>query len=194
MSRAELSWDSGDGPGGRSEGSVGRWSPHECPQSHLRPPPAHAGLAPSGPSPDCSLSPIRQSGGERPPGMDSDPGVRRVDEGLEGLQPPLGDRHQVLHVLPRPVPPLLAQTGARWERSRESEPAHTLLPGFLRRAPKRCRRNQDVRRCHLTHAPGRLHSPWPQNVPTSPLTWGGVPRLPARPRHPACHSSHIGVR
>lgn len=75
MSRAELSCDSGDGPGGRSEGSVGRWSPHECPQRHLRPPPAHAGLAPSGPSPDCSLSPIRQSGGERPPGMDSDPGV-----------------------------------------------------------------------------------------------------------------------
>ena len=94
-----------------------------------------------------SLSPIRKSGGERPSGMESSPGGVLGDyEGLGGLWPSLGDRHQVLHVLLHPVSPLLAQG-----RRSGSAPALAQPLGLRRGAPER-HRHPDVRRL-LLHRP-----------------------------------------
>ena len=75
--------------------------------------------------------------------MESDPGVFGDDEGLGDLRLPLQDWHPGLRFLLDPVSPLLAQTGRQWERRGGNEPAHTLLPGSLRRASQGSCRNRD---------------------------------------------------
>lgn len=101
--------------------------------------------------------------------MESSPGVGGDYKGLGDLQPPLWDWHQVLHFLLHPVSPFLAQAGIWWEKGDGSESAHTLLPGFLRRAPKGCHRDPDVRLSLLMHIPKPSPPPLQPRMCWSPL-------------------------
>lgn len=129
------------------------------------------------PGPDCSLSALRESGGERPPGMEPNPGVFGDNEGLGDLRLPLRGWHPVLLFLLDPVSPLLAQTGRRWDRRGGNEPAHALLPGSLRKASQGSPRNQDIRLSLLTHVPKPSPPTATQDVLIAPCThrWGPHP-------------------
>lgn len=128
-----------------------------------------------GPSLDCSLSPLRKSGGARLPGMESSPGIGGDYKGLGDLRPPLWDWYQVLHFLLHPVPPLLAQPGTWREKGDGNKSAHTLLPGFLRRAPKGCHRDPDVTLSLLMHVPSPLHPhPNPECAGLPVQAWVGT--------------------